>query len=399
MAVTGLGTVTGSGIGPGSLWNDVVSVRPRVRCLSFGSRNYLGVCIPDREALRHTCSDVARYDDFTWLGFLAAQEALFDAGWDTRPSSFTRAAVIIGTAFGGITTIEETYHGLFVAKRERTRPLTLPSAMSNSLAGIIATRYRMEGPNLTLSTACSSSAHAIGLGWQWISHGICDVVVAGGSDAPLVSGTYASWDALKVLAPLCDPPDVAVKPFDQQRRGLVLGEGASVIVLEAGHRAKLWSRPPLAFVRGYGASADAKHLTHPDANGMARAMEQCLISGSCSPSEVDYIHAHGTGTLSNDMAESAAIRHVFGTPSPPVSSSKPITGHTMGAAGSISVAVAILSLMHQTIPATANLRHIDPQCEGVHHVTEPLKSPIRRVMVNAFGFGGNNASILIEAVS
>ncbi len=398
VVITGMGAITGSGLGVKPLWQDVINARSRITRVTLEKRTYLGVPASLDDECVEWFRKIGHYDRYAVMGFIAAQLALRDAEWTQCSESTASAGIVMGTGFGAMGTIENTHRTLFEAKRDRVRPMTLPLAMSNSVGALMAQSFQFHGPNLIISTACSSSAHAVGIGSRLIEQGICDAVVVGGTDAPLLQGVFASWDALGVLAPDQEPPTEGLRPFDRDRQGVVLGEGAGVVVLEAWSHARKRNRSPYALICGYGASADGKHLTRPDSAGMALAMTRCLANAQCPPDFVDYIQAHGTGTVANDTVECEALESVFDGRTPPVSSSKPITGHTMGAAGILGLIIAIMSLEKKTIPPTANLRSVDPQCQGVTHVVNPVATPLNKILVNAFGFGGNNASLLIESI-
>jgi 3-oxoacyl-[acyl-carrier-protein] synthase II len=275
-------------------------------------------------------------------------------------------------------------------------------AMNNAPAAWIGLEHGLTGPNLTFSTACSSSAVAIGEAARRIAAGEADVMIAGGAEAPLNFGTLKAWDALKTLATE-DPDDPAAscKPFAKDRSGLVLGEGAAMLVLESWDRALARGAPILAELAGYGLCTDAVHITRPSVEGQARAMHRALADAALTPADIDYINAHGTGTQANDPVETAAIKQVFGDEARriPVSSTKSMHAHLLGAAGAVELVAAILALGRAVIPPTINLRKPDPECDLDYVALEAraVKAP-RAVMSNSFAFGGTNAVLIARSV-
>jgi 3-oxoacyl-[acyl-carrier-protein] synthase II len=269
--------------------------------------------------------------------------------------------------------------------------------MHNALAGALSAYFKLRGANYVLAAACSSGALSIGQAYQAIACGVEDIVLCGGADSPLTPGMFSAWTNLRVLA-MHDDPRRACRPFDRRRNGLVLAEGAAMLVLESLESAQARNRRPLARVIGYGAASDAHHITAPQAAGQVLAMQRCLRSAQISPFEVDYINAHGTATLQNDRTEAEAIHTVFGRAGRrvPVSSIKSMIGHTLGASGALEAIACVQSLREKFVPPTINCEEPDPEV-GLDYVpNEGRPHPVRRVLSNSFGFGGSNCCLLLE---
>jgi 3-oxoacyl-[acyl-carrier-protein] synthase II len=299
---------------------------------------------------------------------------------------------------GGGNAIEDLYDQLFKHNADRVRPLTVLMVMNNASASHISIEYGLLGPCLTLSTACSSSANAIGEAFRQIRDGYVDVMLAGGAEAFLTYGGFRSWEALRVLA-VEDPedPSKSCKPFSKNRSGLVLGEGAAMVVLEEMERAVRRGVPIYAEVIGYGSTSDARHITRPSLEGQTRAMAEALNDAGLLPEDIDYINAHGTATQWNDLSETQAIKKVFGDYAckVPVSSTKSMHGHTMGAAGAIEFIASLLAIRDQAVPPTINLDQPDPECDLDYVPNIGRKGvTVNTMMSNAFAFGGTNAALI-----
>jgi len=301
---------------------------------------------------------------------------------------------------GGAATTDEGYATLYRDASDRIKPFTVLLAMNNAAASWISIEHRLTGPNLTFSTACSSSAVAIGEAWLRIRAGAAPLALAGGAEAPLTLGTLKAWEALKTLATE-DPEDPAAscKPFSRDRSGLVLGEGAAVLVLEDWEHARQRGAPVHGEIVGYGLCTDAAHVTRPTVDGQARAFDLALRSAELAPQRVGYINAHGTATAANDSVESAAIRRVFGTHADriAVSSTKSMHGHLLGAAGAVELVATLLALQTGTLPPTLNLRVPDPECDldYVPHVARKDQD-VEFALTSSFAFGGTNAVLAVR---
>jgi 3-oxoacyl-[acyl-carrier-protein] synthase II len=342
-------------------------------------------------------------DRYSQLGTAAAVQAWRDAGMETEDDAErTDAGVAWGTAVGGVLSYDYGYRDLFIRGRTRVPPLSVVLGMNNAAASHIAIKLGLAGPCLTYSVACASSATAIGEAFHRIRRGEVATMLAGGSDAPLAFGVVRAWEALRVLAPVEGGATArACRPFSADRTGLVLGEGAGALVLEDWEHAMARGARIYAEVTGYGCTCDHIHLVKPDANGQVRAMELALADAGLKPDDIDYINAHGTATREGDPTEIAAIRAVFGERAAdiPVSATKSMHGHLMGATGAVEAIVSILALRQGSIPPTAHLDGIDPACAGVHHVTGPALTgmALKNVLSNSFAFGGSNAVLTFRS--
>src|SRR6185503_15566748 len=301
---------------------------------------------------------------------------------------------------GGAHTLEGAFKSVYGKNDFRLRPLSVVMAMNNAAGSNVAVKWGLRGPFANFSTACSSSAMAIGEAMHAIQSGRADAMIAGGSEALLTPVTLAAWQALRTLAPM-DAGDAAAscKPFDKRRGGLVLGEGAAVLMLEEESHARARGAPILAFITGYGNSCDAAHMSKPDRDGQVRAMREALAESGLAPDAIGYINAHGTATIVGDVVECEAIREVFGEAAAriPVSSTKSMHGHLLGGAGALEMAAALMPFSDGVIPPTANLEQPDPAC-AVRHVpmkAEKIEIP-RAVMSNSFAFGGSNVVLIAE---
>ncbi len=341
---------------------------------------------------------VSSLDRVNQFALAAASQAWKDAGLSLDAKEKERAGVYIGSGMGGAHTIESEYDQLFRHNADRIKPLTVLMVMNNASASHISIEYGLSGPCLTVSTACASSANAIGEAFRQIRDGYVDVMLAAGTEAFLTYGSFRSWESLRVLA-VEDPddPSKSCKPFSKNRSGLVLGEGAAMIVLEEMERAIRRGAGIYAELLGYGSTSDADHITRPSFEGQARAISEALKEAGIPPQEVDYINAHGTATQWNDLLETRAIKKVFGDDAyrVPISSTKSMHGHPMGASGAVELIVSLLAIKHQSIPPTINLDQPDPECD-LDYVPNIGRSGVgvRTVMSNSFAFGGTNAVLI-----
>ena len=323
---------------------------------------------------------------------VAADEAMAQAGYDRATRLGPRAACIVGTGIGGMTTIEE---GIYLAliKGGRPHPLTVPKLIPSACPANLSMRYGLQGPSFAVASACSSSTQAIGLGYQMIQHGMADIAVVGGTEDHITNNAMFAWEALRVMTPdFC-------RPFSKGRNGMVLGAGAGVVVIESEEHARARGATVLAILAGYGTTTDAKDMVAPDVNGAARAMTMALADAAITPDAVDYVNAHGTATIINDSTESMAMTMVFGERAPhvPLSSTKPIHGHGLGAAGALEFVVSMGAMRDQVAPPTINFTEPDEKCrvDAIPNIARPM--PIKTVMSNSFAFGGVNAVLIIQA--
>ncbi|PPK64816.1 beta-ketoacyl-[acyl-carrier-protein] synthase family protein [Actinokineospora auranticolor] len=389
--VSGLGVLTQSGSSLKRFWDGLVDPSP----VFAPPSGCPGVDVPVAE-IRGTewiaGAGVARpalCDRSALLAVAAARAALADAALDADLPDPDRVAVVVGSGAPGIATLDEQYERLYRQRANRLSPLTVPKSMGSSAASWISMTFGFRGPAFVVASACAAATHAIGVAAQLVESGAVDVAVCGGSEACLVEGSLRAWESLGVLA------KDTCRPFAAGRTGLVLAEGAGMLVLESAAHARARGFTPRAQVAGFGASADAGHLTRPSASGMAAAMTGALRSAAVAPDEIDYVNAHGTGTPTNDPAETTALKTVFGADSVPVmSSTKGTTGHALGASGGIEAVVAVLAIEHGVVPPTANFDGPDPDCDLDCVPNTAREHRTRLVMSNSFAFGGLNASIV-----
>ncbi len=391
VVVTGLGVVSSLGLSVSEFWSGVGEGRCGIREIEGFDVDQLrfksGAQVRGFEAdqlFDRRGRDLL--DRFAQLLIVATREAVGSSGLTFDDELRGRTAVVTGTCLGGQLTEEKAYTDLYRDQRSRLEPLTIPRAMSNAGASQISIEFGICGPCFTLSTACSSSAHAIGLAFWMVRQGVVEAAIAGGSETPFTWANLKAWEALRVMAPeVC-------RPFSKDRQGLVLGEGGAAIVLETLEHALERGAPILAEVTGCGMSSDAHHITMPLAEGAARAIGACLQDAGLAPESVDYINAHGTGTLANDPMETSAIRKVFGSHADrlAVSSTKSMHGHALGAAGVIECVATILALRDSLLPPTIGFTAPDPECALDVVPNEPRRAEIRNALSNSFAFGGLN---------
>jgi len=400
--VTGMGLISPLGNDPARVFDRLLAGDSGITRLpeSFNPRLASRIVAPaafDGEQ-RFPAPRLRMLDRVSQFALAACADALADAQLELDVEDAAEIGVAIGTGMGGAQSTDEAYQRVYEQQSDRVLPFTVLLAMNNAAASWIGIEHKLRGPNLTYSTACSSSAVAIGEAARRIADGEAQVMIAGGAEAPLTFGTLMAWEALKTLA----QEDVAnaaasCKPFARDRSGLVLGEGAAILVLEDADHARRRGARVHAEVAGYGLATDIEHITRPSVTGQAKAMALALASSGVAPSEVGYINAHGTGTQANDAVETAAIKEVFRDAARdcPISSTKSMHGHLLGAAGALEFIIAILAMQRCIVPPTAHLRIRDPECdldyvaEGARRIPAPAA-----VMSNSFAFGGTNAVLI-----
>ncbi|MBI4577924.1 MAG: beta-ketoacyl-ACP synthase II [Planctomycetes bacterium] len=345
--------------------------------------------------------EVRRLDPFVHYAMAAAIMAVADAGLDLSRGDAARHGAILGTGIGGLTELEEQVGVLVHRGQSRVSPFLIPKLMSNASSGNIAIRFGLKGPNYVTASACASANHAMGDAFQTIREGRADVLLTGGSEATITQIGVAGFQNMKALSTRNDDPQRASRPFDRERDGFVMGEGAGVLVFEELAHARRRDAQVYAEVLGFGATDDSHHITAPEetGEGAARAMNLALEDGGVSPDEVDYINAHGTSTPYNDKTETRAIKQVFGGHARrlAVSSTKSQIGHLLGASGGAELVAVCLAMRHGLIPPTINYANPDPECDLDYVPNEARPGSIRRALSNSFGFGGHNATILVGA--
>ncbi|MBO8129436.1 MAG: beta-ketoacyl-ACP synthase II [Peptococcaceae bacterium] len=404
VVVTGLGVISPLGTGVDTFWSALINGTSGIRTISrFDAapfRTRIAGEVPDFEPTKYIDKKEARrMDRFTQFAVAAAGMALEDAGLDKTSLDGQRTGVILGSGIGGIQTFEEQTKILLDKGPSRVSPFFVPMMIGNMAAGQVAITFGLCGPNTTVVTACASSNHAIGEAYRAIRYGDADVIITGGTEASITPLALAGFCALKALSTRNDAPEKASRPFDAERDGFVMAEGAGILVLENLEHAKKRGAPIYAEVIGYGMSCDAYHITAPDpeGRGAVRAMKAALADAGITPDNVDYINAHGTSTPLNDKVETLAIKKVFGEGTKvAISSTKSMTGHLLGAAGGVEAAVCVLSLVRGIIPPTINLEVPDPECDLDYVPNEARETDVRVAVSNAFGFGGHNATIVLR---
>jgi nodulation protein E len=393
VAVTGIGIVSPFGRGAEATVDALRHGRSAIRAITSIDTSALNCRIAGEVPAEGWKGLHRGHDRFTRLALIAAEDAVSQSGELTSDPS--RFGVIIGTGLGGCETQDASYKR-FYGEGARIPPMAIPQSMYNAAAAAVSIRFGARGVSYTVVSACASAAHAVGVAMQAIREGRADVVLAGGSDAPLVPGVIRAWEGLRVMSIDNENPAEACRPFSGDRQGFVLAEGAAMFVLESFEHAVRRGAPMLAEIAGFGATSDAAHLTDPSLEGGSRAMRLALEDARMTPADIGYVNAHGTATRANDATETAAIREVFGNSAPPVSSTKSMHGHAMGASGAIEIAGSILALRAGFLPPTINRREPDPSCD-LDYVTEGARpARIGGFLSNSFGFGGANAVVAVR---
>jgi 3-oxoacyl-[acyl-carrier-protein] synthase II len=346
--------------------------------------------------------EARRNDRFTHFGFVAARQAVADSGLEMAKENGDRVGVIIGSGIGGMHTYETQLKVLAERGPRRVSPFTIPALIGNMCAGLVAIEFGARGPNFGIVSACATGTHALGEAAHTIRRGDADVMIAGGSEAAITPFAYASFCSMKAMSTRNSEPEKACRPFDRNRDGFIMGEGAGVVVLESLEHAQARGARIYCELAGYAGTCDAFHITQPDpeGKGLSLAMVRAMASAGVNPSQIDYINAHGTSTPYNDKFETLAIKQVFGEHARKVaiSSTKSMTGHLLGAAGGIESIICIKTLQTQTIAPTINLDDPDPDCDldYVPNVARPAK--VRTVLSNNLGFGGQNAAVVFRTL-
>ncbi len=405
IAVTGIGLVTPLGVTVEENWQSLMQGKSGIDVIRrFSADEYE---LPTKIAAEvknfdpsqfMDRKDIRRYDVFLQYAVAAADMALADAGLRPEDLPHDRTGILVGSGMGGIETFLENAINMHVHGHRKISPFFVPALLANMASGYLTIRYKTRGPNYSIVSACATGAHSIGEGFHCLQRGECDVMIVGGTESAITPLGVAGFVAARALSRRNDEPQKASRPFDRDRDGFVMGEGAGVLILERESTARSRNARIYAFLEGVGYSSDAYHPTAPcpDGAGAALAMQRAIDHAGVSPADVGYINAHATATELGDKAEVTAIRRVFGdaVEQVAVSSTKSMTGHLLGAAGSVEAAYTVLALYHQTLPPTINLENVDPECELNHVANEPRKANVDLAISNAFGFGGTNTSLL-----
>ena len=403
VAVTGIGVISPLGDSAQSLFAQACAGHSAIDHLQapFASRlaSPLAATARFKGADHFDTPKLRMLDRFSQFALVAARQALADAQLEMEMLDRSRAGVFVGTGMGGSISNDEGYQTLYGEASDRIRPFTVLLGMYNAAAAWIAIEYQLRGPNLTYTTACSSSAVAIGEAWLRVASGDIDVAIAGGAEAPLSFGSMKAWEALHTLAAIdAAQPSASCKPFSKNRSGMVLGEGSAMLVLEPLDRAMARRAPIHGEILGYGLTNDCGHITKPSVEGQAAAIRAALQSAGIEATAVDAINAHGTGTHANDVAETAAIKAVFGPQAQhiPISATKAMHGHLLGAAGALECALSLMAMQHSTVLPTLNLRIPDEDCD-LDYVPNTARTgvAVRTMLSNSFAFGGTNAVLVL----
>lgn len=405
VVVTGIGLVSSLGIGTDANWNNLLAGKSGVsRITKFDVTGYAAQIAAEVQGFDPLNwvekKEVKKMDLFIQFAIAASQFAMDDAKLQITDENAEEVGAFIGSGIGGFSTIEREHIALLEGGPRKMSPFFIPSAIINLAAGQVSIRFGAKGPNLATCTACTASAHAVGESFEIIRRGDALAMIAGGSEAAITPMSVGGFAALRALSTRNDDPGSACRPFDKERDGFIIGEGAGVVVLEELEHARRRGAPIYAEIVGYGLSGDAFHITAPseDGDGGRRAMAMAVRKAGIRPDEVDYINAHGTSTPFNDKLETLAIKRCFGDHARKlaVSSTKSMTGHLLGGAGGLEAGITALSVFHQVAPPTINLENKDEECDldYVPHVARPM--PIRYALSNSFGFGGTNASLLFK---
>ena len=408
VVVTGLGMVTPLGVGVPANWEAVCAGRSGIGPITrFASEGF--PCRIAGEVRGFRAEDWVdrrerdRMDLFILYAIAAAAEAVRDARLEVSEETADRVGVVLGVGIGGLPGIEQNHSALTAGGPRKVSPYFIPAVIGNLAPGQIAIRLGARGVNMTTTTACASGAHAIGEAFEMIRSGRQDVVVTGGAEAAITPTAIAGFGVMRALARWDGPPEAASRPFDARRSGFVLGEGAAVLVLEAEEVARQRGAPVHAEILGYGASADAHHITQPppDGRGAQRAIRAALAEAGVAPDAVQHVNAHGTSTRQGDVAETRALHAVFGAHARrlAVSATKSMTGHLLGAAGAVEAIYTVLALREQTVPPTINLDEPDPECDLDYVAECARRAHLQVALSNSFGFGGTNAALVFGAAA
>jgi 3-oxoacyl-[acyl-carrier-protein] synthase II len=409
VVVTGLGVVSPIGIDLKSFWENLVNGKSGIRPITqFDSASFdcriAGEILGFNPALYfNNPKDVRRADRFAQLAMASSKLAIEDSGLDLQKIDRTRFGVLVGSGIGGLKSLEDQHTVLMNKGASRISPFMVPMMIVNMASGLISMEYDLEGPNFSIVTACATSANSIGEAWRMIRYGDADGFLAGGSEAVISPLGIAGFCAMRAMSTRNDQPEEASRPFDRDRDGFVMGEGAGILVLEEYERAKARGARIYCELAGYGLTSDAYHMTSPRPDGapVARAMQLALDSAGANVSEIDYINAHATSTMVGDVSESNAIKLLAGQYAHEgllVSSTKSMTGHLLGGAGGVESAVCILSIQNGIVPPTINLDNLDPDCDLDYVPNVARAKKIRLALNNSFGFGGHNATLAFRAL-
>ena len=403
VVVTGVGLISPLGIGTNPTWDGLVAGKSGASTITkFDTSDFSVRIAAEVDGFEPTDwiehKEVKKFDLFVHYALAASQMALESSGFEITEENATRVGVVIGSGIGGFPMIEKNHDALRDRGPRRVSPFFIPGAIINMCSGLISIRTGAKGPNVATCTACSTSAHAIGDALLYIRHGYADAIIAGGSEAVISPMPVAGFSAMRALSTRNDEPERASRPWDKDRDGFVIGEGAGIVMLEEYERARKRGAPILAEIRGFGMSSDAYHISAPaeDGDGAIRVIRAALDDASLNPEDVDYINAHGTSTPAGDVVETRALKGVFGEHAKKVmvSSTKSMTGHLLGAAGGFEFGVIVQALVNGVVPPTINLDEPDAENDLDYVPHTAREADLRVVVTNSFGFGGTNACLV-----
>jgi len=403
VVVTGMGIVSPVGSTLASAWENICAGQSGIRTItaydvSAFSVKFAGL-VTDFDAAKYIKpKDQKKMDVFIHFGIGAAMDAISDAGLEITDDNAERVGVAIGSGIGGIGLIEKNHTAMIEGGPRKISPFFVPASITNMISGNLSIMTGAKGPNIAIVTACTTGTHNIGEAARMISYGDADVMIAGGAEMASTPLGLAGFAAARALSTRNDSPETASRPWDKDRDGFVLGDGAGVLVLEEYEAARARGANIYCELVGFGMSGDAYHMTQPGGGGAMRCMNNALRDAGMNPEEVDYVNAHGTSTPVGDVAETRAIKDTFGEAAKQlmVSSTKSMTGHLLGAAGGIEAIFSILALRDQIVPPTINLQNPDPECDLDYVPNEARKAKLNAVLSNSFGFGGTNGSLLFK---
>ena len=410
VVITGMGVVTPLGSELELFWDNLLKGRSGIgRITRFDTADYdcrIAGEVRDFEPRNvfNNPKDVKRTDRFTQMAMGAAKMAMKDSGIDMEKTNRERFGVIVSSGIGGLKTLEDQHSALVNKGPSRVSAFTIPMLISNMASGLISMEFGLQGPNMCIVTACATSSNAIGESWRIIKFGDADIFLAGGSEASIIPIGLGGFSAMKALSTRNDEPERASRPFDRDRDGFVMGEGAGVVVVEELGHAKARGAKIYCELTGYGLSGDAYHMTAPppDGEGAARAMKMALEHASIRPEQVDYVNAHATSTDLGDICETRAIKTVFGDHAKnglSISSTKSMTGHLLGGAGAVEMAICALVIRDSIIPPTINLENPGDECDLDYTPNKAREKKVRVAVNNSFGFGGHNATLVLAPAS
>jgi 3-oxoacyl-[acyl-carrier-protein] synthase II len=405
VVITGMGTINSLGFTVSETWSAVLRGQSGVaRITSFNPADLLVQIACEVKEFKPEqfmpAKEVRRRDRYQQLAYIAAKEAISQSGIDGEGSDKEKTGVVVSSAIGGLQTLIENTQIVFEQGPRKVSPFAIPMLMSNGAAGMMAIDYGFTGPAYSIASACASGSDGIGLAWLMIKSGMVDVMVTGASEATITPVGIAMFDRLGAMSRRNDDILMTPQPFDKNRDGLVMGEGAAILVLESENHAKWRGAEIYAELAGYGATADAFHITAPseDGGGGARAILNAMMSAGVNIDEVNYINAHGTATVLNDISETKAVKlalkeHAYRTP---ISSTKSMTGHMMGATGALEVIICVQAIQNSVLPPTINYQEPDPECDLDYVPNQPREKKVNIALSNAFGFGGHNSVLVVR---